>query len=102
MKTIWKKQQVFLFMLLFLSSMFLFYEQRTLSQKKKQLKFDIEVLEWNLKDKDSLLSKKQQIYFLQQKHSDLKLQRDLLMNYSLELRRDIDTLEEEIDTIERR
>lgn len=82
--------------------MFLFYEQRTLSQKKKQLKFDIEVLEWNLKDKDSLLSKKQQIYFLQQKHSDLKLQRDLLMNYSLELRRDIDTLEEEIDTIERR
>ncbi len=102
MRVIRRKQKIFVLFLLFLCCIWLGHEQNKWMKQNDQIQFNIEVLEWKLQDEDSIYSYQQQVYFLKQKQSDLKLQRDLLMNYSLELRRDIDTLEEEIDTIERR
>lgn len=100
MKSITKKSIVFLFLLLFVVSIFLIQEKNKLLKQKQTLLSQIEVLTSN----QSNQTKKEQdeLDCIKQQWQDLKIQRDLLLNESLKLQQDIKRFQKEIAQIEKR
>lgn len=99
MRVITGKIVVFVLLILFSISIFTIQEKNKLQKRKKQLLFDIEVLEWN---QQKLNEETQQIEEKKQQWQDLKIQRDLLLNESLSLQKEVEQFEKEIKTIEKR